>query len=108
MNGAKTPDIVAMTRFMMLSLGASMSARFSRSSCWETTSNTSPTWVPMTTWNCPPLSTTVMTPGSCEIFSLASAGVCFSTSRRRVAQRLAWLMLESPPTISMMFLASCG
>lgn len=106
MNGANTADIVAITRAAIDCFGP-VPTLSPRSSSRATTSYTSATCGPITTWNCPPLSTTVMTPGRPATRSLNPSGVFRNTSRSRVTQREAVSTLSRPTNARMAF-ASLG
>ena len=59
---------------------------------------TSCTWLPITTWNWPPLSTTIITPGFFFSPSASAFWLSFSLKRSRVAQWTRLTMFSFPPT----------
>src|SRR6478752_3376506 len=56
------------------------------------------TVLPMTTWNWPPASTTVITPGAASTAALSALAWSLSWNRSRVAQCVTDLTFASPPT----------
>ena len=55
---------------------------------------------PITTWNCPPLFTTEITPDKLSIFLTCTLDISFNSNLNLVAQCVNLLTLDGPPTNS--------
>ncbi len=101
-----TRSIKRLSRLSFLPPASSLGAPSANPPTRLTASNTSATWLPTTTWNWPPLSTTMMTPGF--FFSAAALARLSSRSlnRRRVAQCTKLFTLSRPPTPAKISLAN--
>ena len=102
MKGAKTADMVAIILFNIEPLLSPLSLLVD---CWSPVNaskclNTSPTLLPITTWNCPLFSTTVTTPSISDTFLLEPEIDLFNTKRNLVAQCVLLTIFSSPPTAS--------
>ena len=71
------------------------------------TLNTSATLLPITTWNCPPLCTTVMIPACFFKNSAFAFDSSFNANLSLVAQCTRLIILSLPPTCSIITSASC-